>query len=92
MYNKKVSLPEKLIASLKEEGFFIFLKQFNDRTQIRIKPLKENIPLSKWKEIWDMVANQLPKAEEEDLENIGIWQYHKDFRNFQDGLEDEQKI
>ena len=86
MYNKNVFIPEKLTLSLKEKGFLIFLKHFDDRTQIRIKPLDENVPLSRWKKIWDEVAEQLPKAEKENLKNIRIWQYHKEFREFQNRM------
>lgn len=86
MYNKNISLDSHLVENMKNKGFDISIDIMDDRSQIRITPLIENISLSKWKEIWDEVSESLPNAKEEDLNNAQEWRYHKEFREFQDSL------
>jgi len=86
VYNKKIFLPTTLVEDLRKKGFHLSLNTLDDRTQIRIRPLIENVPLSKWKEIWDEVSENLPEAPDEDLSNLPVWKYHKQFRDFQDEL------
>lgn len=90
MYNTKVDLPESAIEEFKEEEFEISLIEYDNSTEINIRPLSdEPVFLEEWKEVWDDLAEAMPEADDEDLSDRQEYGYHRDFRRRQDEMRGE---
>lgn len=87
MYNQNVAIPESLVDSLKKLGFKVWVDTLDDRSQIRISPLKEIVvTLDEWKKIWDIIARQMPNVAMRDSFKLPMYGYHIKFRQRQDAL------
>jgi hypothetical protein len=86
-YDKEISLPAALIDELDQQGIEVSIRKLNDRTQIFLHPKKdEKIRLSEWKAVWDFLAENMPPKEREASGDREVYEYHRDFRKFQDNL------
>lgn len=86
-YNKKIDFPKDLALYLKHKGIDLEIDHYHDRTTLYLHPKRHQaIRLSKWKEIWDHIADSLPQADGEMLEGLRVSGEHQDFRRKQDAL------
>ncbi len=93
VYNADVSIPDEVRNRLKQYGVEINVEHFEDRTTITLRPgsNKKYIPQATWKEIWDYVANNLPKAGDELVQQMGEPTMQRDFRRQQDVMRQENR-
>lgn len=87
VYNKEIVIPDEIIENLKQLGFVVALEKEQDRTTIRIHPIKDvPIRLNEWKTVWNTFAAKMPKAVPEDFSSVKMYESKKCFQNRQDGL------
>ncbi len=86
-YDTEIQIPDLLKESLMEEGFTIYLRDMDDRTQIRISPPGgRRVRSSEWKAVWDQVSHFMSDNVNEAVKSKNVYGYHQEFRDLQDGL------
>lgn len=60
----KPEIPDTLIEKLNSEHVQIKIEESNDRYQIVLTPVKDMLSIEQWKDIWSIVANEMPPFDE----------------------------
>jgi len=88
-YNKDIFVPDHIKNYLKEKGVSLEVTKGSNRTTLTLVPPDRLVRLDEWKEVWDYVAGELPKAVTEMMDNALFYEDHTEFRILQDRLKQE---